>query len=251
MSLFTYSVEIWNSGDIAITDLPVRIVFNTDNKNFKITASKHKTSPPIEFGKITTQTPSQFSSRFTYELLNPGDSDKITLITNQEAPLEVYSKAPGLEVEKQFTIIPDKSFLKYLAIFIAAISLAASLLTTVLRKADEKFRLSNFNKLITTMTQSGTEWKVVNDKGKEVKLTQEQIEMIDTLREIAIEIISINEVPTRKHLIDEYSKDKKSVKIIQLIYKYPEATFEELLKFLIQGNMEQVTEVTVAPQTGK
>ena len=90
--LFSHKVRIWNSGDVPIKDLPIRFIFDTDNKEFKIFNINHSTKPAYEFGKISLQDISANSKRFTYELLNPDDEDIITFLTNSLASLSIYTE---------------------------------------------------------------------------------------------------------------------------------------------------------------
>lgn len=100
-ALYDYKVNVWNSGEIPLKDIPIRFVFDgfsLKEKDFQVFSVKHKTEPIYEFGKITEDSIDNKSKRFTYELLNPGDKDEITFLCNERARLTVHSKLEGLKV---------------------------------------------------------------------------------------------------------------------------------------------------------
>ena len=97
--LHIYRVTIRNTGSLPIRDLPVRVVFEKAKKDFMLLAVKHKTTPAKEFGIIKDDYTETASPRWVYELLNPGDEDVITALTNEKTALNLYSKAEGVSVE--------------------------------------------------------------------------------------------------------------------------------------------------------
>lgn len=97
--LSTYKVRLWNSGDLPLKNVPVRLMFNTKQKQFRIFSVKHETKPKYEFGKINEEDSDRWSKRFVYELLNPKDEDAITFLTNSSAGLKFYAKAEGLTIK--------------------------------------------------------------------------------------------------------------------------------------------------------
>ncbi len=99
-SLIAYKVHIWNSGDIPLTVLPIRFVFDTEHDDFTVFNTSHNTQPKEEFGKILEEGSNVKSKRFIYELLNPDDKDIVTFLCNQLATIEVYTKAEGLKKKK-------------------------------------------------------------------------------------------------------------------------------------------------------
>ena len=99
-NLTAYKVRLWNSGDIPLKQLPVRIAFDTNNANFEIFSVSHKTKPELEFGKVLEEKVSDTQRRFVYELLNPEDEDTLTLLANDEPPLNVYAKSENLGLRK-------------------------------------------------------------------------------------------------------------------------------------------------------
>jgi len=96
-ALFLTRVKIWNSGSESLPNLPVMIYYPSQDKDFKILSLAHETQPEREFGKIAEATPDFQSKEFTYQLLNPNDSDTIILLTNDSVQPSLYSKAEGLK----------------------------------------------------------------------------------------------------------------------------------------------------------
>jgi hypothetical protein len=97
--LVAQSTRIWNSGEFPIKTLPIRYIFETSSSTFRIFMVTHNTKPKYEFGNITSTKADQYSRRFVYDLLNPGDEVTITFLTNEAAPVSVYAKAEGLSVK--------------------------------------------------------------------------------------------------------------------------------------------------------
>ena len=135
-TLFTYRVKIWNSGDVALNDLPVRLQF-APVKPFAVFAASHATKPPAEFGRIDEVGSTPTAKRFVYELLNPGDSDLITILADQPARVQVFAKAPNLSLENETPSDPT-SWMDWLAVFGAVIAALSSLLSLSLKYASEK-----------------------------------------------------------------------------------------------------------------
>lgn len=96
-SLVAYKVKVWNSGDVPLRDLPVRLSFDHSASDFTVFGVLHNTVPREEFGPIKEEGDAR-SRRFVYDLLNPGDSDTITVLSNQDSKPDVYVKAEGLKI---------------------------------------------------------------------------------------------------------------------------------------------------------
>lgn len=111
--LVSQSARIWNSGGFPIKMLPIRCIFETSSSKFKIFLVKHSTKPKYEFGNITSTEADQYTRRFVYDLLNPGDEVTITFFTNIVAPLSVYAKGEGLSIK---LIKPEKRFLLFVTL---------------------------------------------------------------------------------------------------------------------------------------
>lgn len=97
--LVSQSARIWNSGGLPIKMLPIKYIFETSSSTFKILMVNHNTKPKYEFGNITSTETDQYSRRFVYDLLNPGDEATIIFLTNEVAPLSVYAKGEGLSIK--------------------------------------------------------------------------------------------------------------------------------------------------------
>lgn len=97
--LVSQSARIWNSGGFPIKMLPIRYRFETSSSTFKILMVNHNTKPKYEFGKIASTEIDQYSRRFVYDLLNPGNEFTIIFLTNEVAPLSVYAKGEGLSIK--------------------------------------------------------------------------------------------------------------------------------------------------------
>lgn len=104
--LVAHRVRIWNSGNRPIKDVPVRLVLGRSDKNIVIFGVHHQTDPPCEFGEVAESIVEQNSRRFRYSLLNPGDSDSVTVLANRVCPIELFTKAEGMSVRR----VTDEKF---------------------------------------------------------------------------------------------------------------------------------------------
>jgi len=95
--LFVHRAHIWNSGDVPLGNLPVLFEFSA-SQPLQVLSATHDTRPQREFGKISDAGSSAASRRYVYELLNPGDGDVVTFLTDRSGSLRVYSKSEGLRV---------------------------------------------------------------------------------------------------------------------------------------------------------
>lgn len=146
--LVTYEITIFNSGDQPITEVSIRFVFNSENPSFKIINITHNTKPEYEFGKIIKEEIDNFTIKFTYELLNPGDQDKILFMTNELAEINLYSKVEGMEF-KQITPpqydkeVTDKYFLIIVLIttFMASITTIFTFIKRTTRDEYKRFEM--------------------------------------------------------------------------------------------------------------
>jgi len=111
--LVSQSARIWNSGEFPIKMLPIRYIFEASSSKFKILMVNHSTKPKYEFGNITSTETDQYSRRFVYDLLNPGDEVTIIFFTNIVAPFRVYAKGEGLSIK---LIKPEKGFLLFVTL---------------------------------------------------------------------------------------------------------------------------------------
>lgn len=130
----SYSVRVWNSGDVPLKNVPVRLVFTPDRDDFKILTIGHQTRPPYEFGKILQESTDGSSVRFVYDLLNPGDEDTITLLVTQSPPLQVFAKAEGLAVRAS---VPQEDSIaeRYLPLLSGILAGASAIVATILRQS--------------------------------------------------------------------------------------------------------------------
>ncbi len=131
--LYIYKVILTNTGSEPISDLPVRIVFNTDSPNFKIYSISHETLPRLEFGEINEEYPDLNSIRFVYDLMNAKDQDSITIITNLSQKLEVFSKSDGLVVKEIQTNEPSLKNTD-ISLMITLVAGFSTFLLTILQK---------------------------------------------------------------------------------------------------------------------
>jgi hypothetical protein len=100
--LFSYRIVVWNSGNISLSNLPIRYSFSPKQEGFQIFKVIHQTTPVEEFGKVEpTESGNPNSKRFVYELLNPSEQDIVTIWTNQDAGFTLNTKSDGLRVVKE------------------------------------------------------------------------------------------------------------------------------------------------------
>jgi hypothetical protein len=90
-SVFLYNLEVFNSGNQAVTTQPCLI--RLDDKA-KIIGYSIKTQPAVGFGEITKLQPSLNSLDLSIQLLNPGDRVYLELISvnNASEKIDVYMK---------------------------------------------------------------------------------------------------------------------------------------------------------------
>lgn len=132
--LYAHKIRIWNSGDLPLNNLKVRVVFDTKRKDFKIFHISHATTPKYEFGEINEEVIDDHSRRISYELLNKTDEDNITILTNMAAQVKVYGKLERLKLKY---VEPSAEFLRIGkdSLFVPLLSIAAALLGLLLRLA--------------------------------------------------------------------------------------------------------------------
>jgi hypothetical protein len=130
--LFTYKVRLWNSGGVPLKDIPVRLVFGEPKSGFRMLGVTHSTTPKYEFAKIQEVGNDSTSTRYVYELLNPGNQDVITLVTNEDPILEFYSNVEGLRV-KRIEPQEPKGWLDILSLATTVVAAFASILSILLK----------------------------------------------------------------------------------------------------------------------
>jgi len=134
--LFASRVQIENTGDMAIKEFPVRFVFEGVPDSLVIFNIVHETNPEYEFGKISLEQKTSNSVRLVYGLLNPGDVDIITFLTNAAPKLSVHAKAEEVVV-KQGSVDRKVDWPRSIAI----IAIIVSLLTSVLSYFISRFKV--------------------------------------------------------------------------------------------------------------
>jgi len=138
-ALYDYKIKVWNSGDVPLKNIPIRIVFNSKENDFQILSVKHITEPSYEFGKITEENIDNKSRRFIYELLNPGDSDEIRFLCNKWSILTVHSKSEGLKVN---WVKPKKNnWFEYASVLLAVIASFLSIFIKLVAEREQKLFL--------------------------------------------------------------------------------------------------------------
>ena len=127
--LFIYKIYIKNTGGISLKNVPIRAVLNSSDNNFRILGMSHTTIPPFEFGEINESILNNYSRRYVYSLLNPGNQATLTLITNSDPPINIYANIDGVEV-KQSENEPNIDKWR-LVTLLAIIGVISSVLSTI------------------------------------------------------------------------------------------------------------------------
>ena len=140
--LIAFRVRLWNSGDRAIKNLPVRVVFDAQAPDFSILNATHQTTPAFEFGRIDELEATPKSRRYKYELVNPGDEDVITFLANGSATLDLYAKGEGLTVNRRERTTEARPFGDLTVVFAWVVATVASFLAFFLRAA--QYRMSGW-----------------------------------------------------------------------------------------------------------
>lgn len=141
--LYAYRVEIRNSGDEPLTNVPVRIVFDADSTDFRIFNVSHNTNPSYEFGEIKVEDRGSTSIRFVYELLNPSHRDNVTLLTNSRAEPVVYAKYQGLVLQAVDDDDGSGFPLENIILIFPVLAAVASLFTELISKYFEALSSEN------------------------------------------------------------------------------------------------------------
>ena len=129
-NLVAYKVRLWNSGDVPLKKLPVSFVFQESPTGFQIFNISHLTTPSYEFGGISEETLVPSKTRFVYELLNPGDQDIVTILTNGKVDLELFAKVEKLKVKSIQPETQQRGWTVWLSISAVLVAVIASALTT-------------------------------------------------------------------------------------------------------------------------
>ena len=74
----------------------------------------------------------------------------------------------------------------------------------------------------------------IDETGRPNVYKSEEWERVETIREIAMEIIAVKGEPMRKYKTDSYSRCNASVKIIKLMAQVPDATLYDVLRFAVK-----------------
>jgi hypothetical protein len=138
-NLFVVKVRIWNSGSAALKDVSVLFDFDTADHNFRILNVAHATKPEREFGSITQANPDINSTRLTYSLLNRGDEDTISFLTNESVEPKIYAKAEDMRIKRAaFNLRVSPLAATLISLVVGLIGLAGSLLGFLLSAAKER-----------------------------------------------------------------------------------------------------------------
>ena len=132
-NLTAQKIRIWNSGGEPLKSLPV--LFQYPNA-IRVLIATHATVPAQEFGKIDETTTTPNAKRFIYELLNPRDSDTITILTDHPGYPLVFAKAESLEV-KSVPLKEGTHWIMYGQIAAFALAVVASLAATLLKSVTD------------------------------------------------------------------------------------------------------------------
>ena len=144
-SLYAYKVRFWNSGDVSLTELPIRYVFDTLRMWDKVFAAIHETEPEYEFGEIREEGSDSESKRFVYSLLNPGDRVTATFLSNATGNISFHTKAEGLSVN-EVLITGREKFTKIMSVLVGIIAAILAMffshfITTIDKISDEVYIL--------------------------------------------------------------------------------------------------------------
>jgi len=97
--IFSHRIQIWNSGNLPIKDVPFDFFFPVDKQNnaeFKILNLSYSTNPKRKFGKVVEGKSDWSEMEMSVGLMNPGDMIGVRIITNQNIQPEFFSKSEGV-----------------------------------------------------------------------------------------------------------------------------------------------------------
>jgi hypothetical protein len=139
-SLFVTKVRIWNSGSVALKDVSILFEFDPADQTFRILNVAHATKPEREFGNIAEASPDVNSARFTYSLLNRGDEDTVSFLTNESVQPKIYAKAEDLSLLE--AAAPHRATPIRVSLLIGLVGLLASVLSMVVSSLRAQERLT-------------------------------------------------------------------------------------------------------------
>ena len=125
-------------------NLPVLLVFKTESP-VQVFGVSHTTDPLYQFGKIAVESLDQRSQRITYKLLNPNDSDEVTLLTDTPAELALYAKAEGLRTKEE-PMHKESPSERPSPLLLGTAALVASILSSSLQKVSKLLAEALYNK---------------------------------------------------------------------------------------------------------
>lgn len=100
-TVYLNQIKIRNSGSQPLRSIPVDIVFSSTSTEFNVVGINHQTNPPYVFGQVKDEVNIDgHQIGLNYELLNPGDEDIVSVLTNSDSQVNVYSKAAGMRVRQ-------------------------------------------------------------------------------------------------------------------------------------------------------
>ena len=88
----------------------------------------------MSFGDIEEGAVGSSQKRFVYELLNPGDQDVVTFLTNGDAKVEIFAKTEKLKTNAVRPETTERGWPQWASI----IAVLASALTTVFKFSIER-----------------------------------------------------------------------------------------------------------------
>ncbi len=118
-SLFSSQINIENTGNTPIKDVPISIVFPDQDSSLIIYNYNIVTNPKYEFGEIGVDQ-SRSGLRLLAELINPKDEIYISVIINKEIKPEFFSKVEDMNLEESKPETENNIFLSIILPIIAS-----------------------------------------------------------------------------------------------------------------------------------
>jgi len=134
-NLYLYKIDIWNSGDLPLLDLSIRLVFNAEDNVLNLFTINHNTSPKFQFGNIDEQIIDNHTIIYTYELLNPDNEDEIVILADRSVPLDLYAKSEGVKIKR----VEQRDFSIWLILGAGFLSTGASIMAIILKNSVDNY----------------------------------------------------------------------------------------------------------------
>jgi len=156
-SLYSTQIVVENTGNVPLKNIPVSVLFETEDSTFSIYNHNLETVPKIEFGKLNVNK-SKNKIRLLIELFNQSDKINLNVLTNKNIRPDIYSKTEAMVLSEKKPNGEEKSSFSII-ISIVASGISVLLLSFFQSKGIVSFSIGgvsiNFDMLNKAKGESG------------------------------------------------------------------------------------------------